>query len=437
MIKLKKTYPFVLALGMAVILASCTKTQINFGGEFLNNSYTNIVYVDSFVPAWSTLYRDSFATSGTGSLLAGRYTDPYFGKITAATAFHIAPPALFDIANTASFDSLTLVIKPNKSFYGDTTQAVRYNIYQLQEKLFYYEGNTAIYNNRQPFYNPVPLGTRSMTIEPRITDSIEIRLADETGQELFTKFREKADEMKNTDDFINYFKGIYIAPDPASTAVMYGFADGTAKLKLYYHQSNLFNQEKNINFFITQSQYQFNQIITDRTGTAIESLNAAKPELSSESTGGDAFLQPATGFFTKVSFPTIRNLLYRTDYQKLMKAQLIIKPSQQSYTPFFELPPQINLYTTNVSNLQGPALSSETGSLVTDYLQRENTYYTFDVTAFLLGQISITSQNENGLILNVPAGTRVFDRAVIKDSHPGDGKSFLKLYYLSIKPTNH
>jgi len=101
---------FVAVLGFL----SCTKTQIDFGGQFLDNSYTNIVYVDTFSTSWSTIYRDSFPTSGTGSLLVGRYTDPLFGKISALTAFHLAPPPLIDIANTATFDSLTLVLNQIK-----------------------------------------------------------------------------------------------------------------------------------------------------------------------------------------------------------------------------------------------------------------------------------------------------------------------------------
>src|SRR5262249_7836790 len=154
-------------------------------------------------------------------------------------------------------------------------------------------------------------------------------------------------------------------------------------LRLYYHENNLFNQLKTIEFPISQNQFQFNQISVDRRGTALENLSAIKPELSSTVSGNAAFLQPATGLFVKVGFPTIRNLLYRTDYQKLLKAQLVIKPFQQSYTPLFQLPPQINLYATDQTNVQGPAISSETGGLITDYLQRENTAYTFDVTAYL------------------------------------------------------
>jgi hypothetical protein len=36
--------------------------------------------------------------------------------------------------------------------------------------------------------------------------------------DLFTKFRDKADEMKNEDDFINFFKGLVIAPDASRPA---------------------------------------------------------------------------------------------------------------------------------------------------------------------------------------------------------------------------
>ena len=414
---------------------SCTKTQIDFGGQFLDNSYTNIVYVDTFSTSWSTIYRDSFPTSGTGSLLVGRYTDPLFGKISALTAFHLAPPPLIDIANTATFDSLTLILKSDKSFYGDSTVAIRYNVFQLTQKLFDLEGNTAIYNNRNVEMNPTLLGSRSARIRPHLGDSVEIRLSDALGMALFTKFRDKADEMKNEDDFINYFKGLVLAPDASETSAIYGFS-ANAKISLFYHENNLFNTVERIDFNITQTQFQFNQIRVDRSGTPIEALNAIKPELPSSSSEGGAYMQPATGLFVKVRFPSIRDLLLRTDYKKLMKAQLVIKPFQESYTPSFQLPPQVNLYATDQTNTQGTAISSETGNLVTDYLQREATAYTFDVTGYLTGQLSIATENKNGLLLNVPTGTKVFDRALIRDGSPVQGKSYLKLYYLSIKKPN-
>jgi len=436
MILLKRFFYVFLIVVACVVVSSCTKTQIDFGGEFLDNGNTNIVYVDTFVPAWSTIYRDSFPTSGTGSLLVGRYTDPYFGVVSASTAFHIQPPALIDIANTANFDSLTLELHPDKSFYGDTTKPIRLNVYQLAQRLFYLEGTTAMYNNRSVDFNPTAIGSASVLIWPKITDSVQVRLNDALGLDLFTKFRDKADEMKNEDDFINYFKGILISADASSNNAIFGFADGTAELKLYYHESNLFNEEKKLEFFITQSQFQFNQVRTDRTGTPLQSLTAVKPELPSDASNGAAYLQPATGLFTKVMFPTIRNLLQRTDYSRLMKAELIIKPVQASYTPNFALPAQVNLYATDESNAQGTAISPETGNLVTDYLQRENTFYSFDVTAYLTGQLTVATANRNGLLLNIPTGTKLFNRAVIKDGSAAADKSFIKLYYLSIKNTN-
>jgi hypothetical protein len=68
-------------------------------------------------------------------------------------------------------------------------------------------------------------------------------------------------------------------------------------------------------------------------------------------------LQPASGSL-KVRF-YLRDLLLRTDYKKLMKAQLVIKPFQNPIR-LFQLPPQVNLYATDQSNTQGTAISSET-----------------------------------------------------------------------------
>ena len=78
---------------------------------------------------------------------------------------------------------------------------------------------------------------------------------------------------------------------------------------------------------------QFNQITADRTGTPTAPLTRANPELPSTSSGNQAFLQPITSLYTKLLFPTISNLLGYPDYLAVMKAELIIKPVQGTYSP--------------------------------------------------------------------------------------------------------
>src|SRR4051812_14824105 len=82
---------------LMLILTGCEKTKIQFGQDFTDNSYSNIILVDTISAVLSTVYTDSVATSGSGSMLAGNYDDDAFGKVTAKSFFEIAPPPFAEL----------------------------------------------------------------------------------------------------------------------------------------------------------------------------------------------------------------------------------------------------------------------------------------------------------------------------------------------------
>ncbi|MFY7653312.1 MAG: hypothetical protein ACOVQE_11430, partial [Chitinophagaceae bacterium] len=72
---------FLLFFSGAYLLFGCRKVDVNFGSEFVNNDITQIIKVDTFQVALSTVLLDSFATNAKGVALVGGYSDPIFGKI--------------------------------------------------------------------------------------------------------------------------------------------------------------------------------------------------------------------------------------------------------------------------------------------------------------------------------------------------------------------
>ena len=61
----------VLFVFLMCFLAGCEKKSISFG-ENLAESYTNILIIDSLTPLISTVKSDSFITSGTITVMAGK-----------------------------------------------------------------------------------------------------------------------------------------------------------------------------------------------------------------------------------------------------------------------------------------------------------------------------------------------------------------------------
>ena len=127
---------FLLVLSFAWF--ACKKVDIQFGTQFIDNDYTQIIKVDSFTADVSTVYVDSFITSSKGVTILGGFTDPVFGKVKVDDYFEVVPPTYVDSFSTTTYDSLALIFVPDKSYYGDTTQKVHVEVNRLAEPIVGY-----------------------------------------------------------------------------------------------------------------------------------------------------------------------------------------------------------------------------------------------------------------------------------------------------------
>ncbi|MDQ2862227.1 MAG: DUF4270 domain-containing protein [Bacteroidota bacterium] len=436
-------YTFLFLIMVVGFFTGCQKTPIQFGEAYVDNSYSNIILVDTLTPQLSTIYTDSVATSASGKILVGSYTDNIFGKITTKSFFEVSPPAVADLETSATFDSLELIIRPDKSYYGDTTFPAKISVYQVTNNLTFPLYKTQFYNNTDFPVDPISLGSFNALIYPNHTDSIAIRLSDAKGLELFNLYRTKDVSMQSTTNFLNYFKGLQVSSSPSGMHAVYGFND-SAKMRLHYHVTGVFTESKYLDFsFYNADNTQFNQVKSDRTGTPLAVFNSSNKEVASTATNGEAYLQYLTGFTPKIQFPSIRTLLLRPDYVKILKAELIIHTIDNSYNGYMPLPPKLYASPTDLSNVFGSPLTNksdgsyQTGSLLLDPIYQENTSYIYDVTSYLqqLVQVSATN-NGNGLLLlpPSPANITTLNRMVIGNKQNTKGSIQLKLYYVSVNP---
>ena len=428
------------------LLSSCKKAYIEFGGEFVDNGNTNIVLVDTLTPLISTIYRDSVSTSGSGTVLVGAYRDSLFGTIISKSFLNVIPPGILTLnfSPSARFDSLRLILRPTGSFYGDTSVPQPISIFQLAAPIQLGETQSQLFNTSDFPIKPDPIGGIFRTLRPSDTSSILVPMSDALGQQLFDLVEQKADQVKTAADFIAFFNGLQIAPGTDPSTAVFGFKDSVV-MRLYYHEADPSPVSKSLDFSFSDQNLQFNQIHADRTGTFLEPLNPANLEIPSSQMGNMGFVQTATGIVAKIRFPTLRNILQRPDYAKIIKAELDIEPIRGTYVGHYALPPQLAAYTTTVLNeplapITGLAANgqqiNQTGNLTIDWLYGQNTRYTYDVTAFLQQQIAISDNNKNGLLLQPPppAFENEFNRLVFGDSDNPNNRITLKLYYISIQP---
>ncbi|HSZ84773.1 MAG TPA: DUF4270 family protein [Puia sp.] len=455
-----KKYRFIFfSSGLAIFFfISCDKPTISFGNTFISNNNTSIVVIDTSTLLLSTISLDSFPTAGTGTQLIGRYHDDYFGTITSESFLQIGPPqGLPAISNLATPDSISLILRLNKTFYGDTTTQVKFNVSQLDTTITLPEPfiQSTFYNNSSIPFNPVPWGSSSLTISPtalhttqNFQDSVKIRLPDSLAAKLLTLMEFKSDTVTNTNSFLSYFKGLCIYPDANSSGVIYGFRD-TAFIKLYYHTPGVVTNYTYVILPFSVKSHQFNNISFDRSGTQLAAINSPAYVVpntvthqmpSSATTDSSVYLQGATGLQVKINFPYISNLLQLPDYIAILRADLILQPKSGTYTPELALPPQVILSQSNPTNVIGSTLTFNgavaNGGLAVDYIYGQNTYYTYDITSYIKGIITDPLVKQDALIFNMPSPSSVttMNRAVFQNKKysTGNYNVSLKIYYISL-----
>jgi hypothetical protein len=392
------------------LLASCYKKDIQVGNE-LAESHTRIITVDTVSVILSTYVLDSFPTSGRNFALVGNYNDPYVGNTTASTFFQPGLPTLSEDVTTllpksAVYDSLQLIMHPSGYYYGDTTKPFSISVYELAEQPdFTY--NNLLYNTSNFSVKPTALATWSKTISPARRDSIKIRLPDAKGQDLYTKLQTQASQVTNATAFLDFFRGLNIRPSNTNGGAVYGFNlnDSSVRMRLHYHITIPYKVDKTIDFIITRSNYQFNRIITNRTGTPLAPASSGQHEFFPNNTTPYAMTQGGTGVYLKVKFPSLRNLLKINEVVRLMDAKLVLKPVKGTYDYYInKLPNPLHLATTDAGNLVGNTLVDTTGSFmyrspVIDDLYGINTNYTFTVTSYINYLLNTSGTAENGFFI--------------------------------------
>jgi len=425
-----------------LIGVSCTKVDIKFGDQYLDNGNTQIVMSDTFQVSLSNIHVDSFGTSASGISFIGGYDDPLLGKIRVSNYFELALLSYTDVYRDVTYDSIELILTPNQHYYGDTSMPVPVSVHQLSAAISAYNESAVIYNTQSVPVFTNPLAQANVWVRPLRADTIAIRLNDQFGRAIFNKLQHPADPEINTiDGFIQYMKGLRITS--ATNRLLIGFKD-SVKMRLHYTKPGLYKQELYTDFTLNNTAHHFNEIRTDRTGTALQQLNSLANEIPSTQTANQSYVQYLSGVMTKIRFPSIREILKVPHFVKILQAKLIVRPVNGTYQNLYGLPASLRLTQTNLLNQIGNNLSlqnssgeavTQTGDLQLDLLYGRITQYTYDVTEYIQALLAAETENRNGLLLLPPSPAYIneFKRAVIGDRQHADNKIELQIYYATVK----
>src|SRR6185295_6322878 len=170
-----------------------------------------------------------------------------------------------------------------------------------------------------------------------------------------TKLKTNATEIQNEFNFLQYFKGITVQAGANDTAAIYAFpTDSSVRLALFYHVTNPFPVQNSFVFTVTRTAYQFNQVLTNRTGTFLQPAVTGQREFFATEANPIGATQSGTGTLLKIKFPSLRDLLKVNNLIRLLDAKLILKPVENTFDAYrFKLSPQLYLAQTDATNSIG------------------------------------------------------------------------------------
>ena len=433
----------LLSLLLAVsILYSCTRNNIEFG-TIPENTYTTLVYTDTIGVQISTIIEDSFATSGDTAFLIGRYHDPYLGTVSTKSFFQMTvPSSIPEIPASAKFDSMTFIIRPNDYYYGDTSKAQTIYINELANAISH-TYNSKLYNTSNVAIKSPALGSATVKIKPRGSDSIVIRLSDAKGSELYSRLQQQSSDVTSSNDFLNYFRGISIATADDDTSAVYGLSgvSGNMVMRVHYHTTIPYPEEHYIDFTSLSNDLAFNQVLSNRSGTGLVPGTTGITEIAAVNSKQLSFMQAGSGLFLKMIFPSLRSIIGNTNIVKLLKAELIVRPTEFSFDRNkYILPSQLYLTQTDASNIAGNTVIDSTGSAVLytdpvmDDIYGEDNFYRFNVTAYINQMLNTGGSEDVGFLLNhnSPVTKVNVDRLIVNTVSHGGKSSQLVLSLMII-----
>lgn len=431
----------------AITILSCgTDTD---AGEFVVGSdylalSNKAVLIDTVTVEMSTINFDSLVTSSQSRILIGNYDDPIFGKVKSASYFQLATDT-YALASSSSdteavnyvFDSISMILKYDNYYYGDTTQVQTFNIHRLIQKFKPNTDDDSFYNNSTLTYSDESIGTISYKPRPLEKDSINIKMSTAFGSEIFQKIKKR--EVTDFDSFSEFLKGLVLVPSTANTSSVIGFHVSTSKVRLYYSKYQADREETPyvIDFTILDAAKQFNSISLDRTGTILQNLPVSSSKLSSTLTDKQGFIQSGTGVACKLDFPNIKQLKYISDNGAIVSAELIVKPVNNSYSEKYPLADSLKVYVGDNLNRISASLTNSAGTAVYGILNQksdefnENVGYTIPIGNFLQKEMLKQSDSRNSLILTLPGISKSVERIVLGDQKHANNKIQLKVYYIS------
>jgi len=415
-----------LAMGSLLFLSSCGYEDLMLEEELVAPFYLG--FTDTVSLQMSSMQADSIISSGTGRLLIGSLEDEYLGKLRAQTFFQLGLNGLLLPSEDAVYDSLVLYLTTNNYIYGDSSQPQKISVHRITEEYNTVEDDY-FYNTQSLRYEESALGALSFSPNYRQRDSLSIRLNDEWGKALFEMGQNGDVALSTTEVFQEYLPGLTLLADSTSGGAVLGYAASASQIymRLYYHQTGEELQTYTYDFQLSNSTQQFNQFESTRTQNALADLQSVKKPLADTITDQMTFVQGGSGLITRINIPHLEDFPELGEYMYITQAELVLKPVLPGETQF-NLPDSLLMFTVDHPDDIMPLISFGVGDsdtwvwmsgLQLDDEYDRNTEYRFNITDFIVDEVSSDALSEKFLVLTLPnLSNQVHSMYLGSDTHP-------------------
>ena len=378
-----------------VLLSACKKEVTTIGNDINPNGLT-IITQDSFTVHTSSALVDSLPVDETSVSLLGGLNDPEFGLVDCGIVTQVRlsseAPDFGDISQI-TVDSVVLAFQyVSNKFYGNVTE-LSFSVVEIGDNLVredqdYYK-NTPITTVGSELIKP---GTETIKPNPfkKVivgSDTLDPMLRLQLDPSFGTYLINNSSEMSTNDNFLNFFKGLYVKATNTSslsinkgTVLYFSLESALSNLVLYY---SIGGESKKFTFNINSNCARFNQMDFDRTGTPVEQ------SISNFEAAQDKFYMQGSNIRPEFQFPHI--LEFGKDKNRVInKAELIVPVQNFTSSPFGI---ENGLFIGRIKNKLETSLSFDYQSFSTVNYDQTNKTFTFNLTRDLQRVVSGEIEN--------------------------------------------
>jgi len=456
---------FISCIVLVAFLSGCTRISSTDIGGGLIPAIDGVVTRDTLLDVITDSFEDTDSTriyKGDNHVLGTITNDPLFGKTRASMFFELKPNAFpyYIPGNKDSVvvDSAVLILS-YRGFYGDSTQPLRLNIFEI-DKTTPLDPSRA-YPANYPSAAPVNIGQSlgsSVNVDiRRLGDSVRNRYEDAKNQiripvradvaKRFLKDYDSSNAYRSDSAFRTYFAGFALTADassPANALLQVNLSDTNTKFALYYSSSSTGATQRDTSVvyfrFSTANGGDINLVTRDRSGS-----DAAKHLTTTSKPDSLVYVQTSPGTYVRIKIPGLQGLSNRIIHRAELITEQVPDDANLFTTETQMLPPRYLLLsrydsaTNSLRNIPNDYILGTSGANISSfggYLTYKTVpgydkiaAYTFDVSRYVQG---IVTRKDSSFTLRLSAPSN--DSLHYTAPYPSTGLT--QAYYISPSGAN-